>query len=383
MRFLVLGAGLQGSAAALDLLQTTDGTVTLADAAPERLAEFLLPYRGRRLSVLKVDARDEKNLPDVMRGHDAVLCALPYYFNLEMSTLAVDLGMHFADLGGNTDIVRRQETLDAKARERGISVMPDCGLAPGLVNILAAEGIGRLDRTQSVRLYVGGLPQHPEPPLRYAVVYSLEGVLDYYTTPSWIVRSGTPVQVDALSEVESVSFPEPVGELEAFHTGGGISTMPWRYSGCVETMEYKTLRYPGHADIMRAVRDLGLLGTDPVDVKGTSIIPRDAFISVVSPRLHRPHVRDLVALRVSVNGVKSGRPRTVSFQLLDHYDAEHGISAMMRTTGYSLAITAVMQATGQVAPGAKPAYEAMPFAPYVAELKDRGIVVDVEESPPR
>lgn len=380
MRFLVLGGGLQGSAAAFDLLRMSDASVTLADAAPEQLPEFLRPYRGKRLAVLKVDARDASNLRDVMRGHAAVLCALPYYFDFEMAQLAVDLGIHFADLGGNTEIVRRQETLDDVARRKGVSVMPDCGLAPGMVNIFAAEGMRRLDRTDIVRLYVGGLPQHPEPPLNYAVVYSLEGVLDYYTTPSCVLRHGVLTEVDALSEVEPVSFPPPVGELEAFHTGGGISTMPWRFADGVQTMEYKTLRYPGHAAIMRAVRDLGLLGAEPVEVKGTPVVPRDAFIAVVSPKLRKPNVKDLVALRVVVTGVKGGKPRTVSFRLLDFYDAEHGMSAMMRTTGYSLAITALMQAEARIAPGAKPAYEVMPYGAYVSELKNRGIVVQEEET---
>src|SRR5690606_4574117 len=108
------------------------------------------------------------------------------------------------------------------------------------------------------------LPQHPEPPLNYQIVYSLEGVLDYYTTVSWILRDGELRQVDALSEVEPVEFPTPVGTLEAFHTAGGLSTLPWTYQGRVRSMEYKTLRYPGHAAIMRAIRELGLLRLEPV-----------------------------------------------------------------------------------------------------------------------
>ena len=128
-----------------------------------------------------------------------------------------------------------------------------------MVNILAAEGIRRLDQTEQVKVYVGGLPQRPEPPLNYQIVYSLEGALDYYTTPSWVLRGGKPIQVDALSELEAVDFPQPVGTLEAFHTGGGISTLPFAYEGKVDVMEYKTLRYPGHVAIMRPIRELGLL----------------------------------------------------------------------------------------------------------------------------
>src|SRR5438105_426455 len=147
----------------------------------------------------------------------------------------------------------------------------------------------------------------PEPPLNYQIVYSLAGALDYYTTPSWVLRDGRPARVEALSELEHVVFPPPVGELEAFHTGGGISTLPWAYEGRVRTMEYKTLRYPGHVAIMRPIRELGLLDLTPVTVDGKRIVPRDAFIATVSPTLTKPDGRDLVALRVEVRGTNGKR----------------------------------------------------------------------------
>jgi lysine 6-dehydrogenase len=299
--------------------------------------------------------------------------ALPYYFNYPVAKAAVATGLHCADLGGNTEIVKQQKTLHAAARKQQISVIPDCGLAPGMVNIIAAEGIRRVGDAESVKIFVGGLPQKPEPPLNYQIVYSLEGALDYYTTPSWVLREGRPEQVDALSELEDVEFPNPVGMLEAFHTGGGISTMPWAYSGKVRTMEYKTLRYPGHAAIMRPIREMGLLALDPVMMKGTEIVPRDAFIAAVSPQLSKPNGRDLVALRVAVKG-RDGRH--VAWQLLDYFDEATGISAMMRTTGYSLAITGVMQVDGRVGQhGVLTPDEAVPFQAYVDELKKRGVEI--------
>ena len=378
MRFLVLGSGLQGSACAFDLLATTDGAVTLADQAPERLAPFLAPYIGKRLAVLKVDATDERNLRDVLRGHDAVLSAVPYYLNARLAQLAVDLGLHFADLGGNKAILEQQQALDGAARKRRVGVVPDCGLAPGLVNIVALEAVRRLERCESLKLYVGGLPQHPEPPLNYAIVYSLEGVLDYYTTPSWVLRDGRPAQVDALSELEPVDFPAPIGTLEAFHTGGGVSLMPWEFAGKIDTMEYKTLRYPGHAHIMLAIRELGLLATEPVDVRGTPVPPRAAFIAAAAPRLTRPEAHDLVALKVVARGTQRGKPATVAFQLLDYYDAERGISAMMRTTGYSLSVTGQMLVDGRIAQhGVQPAYAVTPYEEYVAELGKRGIKIEM------
>jgi len=374
VRILVLGGGLQGSACALDLLRNSEAAVTLADARVETLAPSLRSEKGKRLQTVKLDARDHTAVLELMASHDAAASALPYYFNYDMARLAVEAGIHYADLGGNTEIVRQQEGLSEAVEGKKISVMPDCGLAPGLVNILAAEGIRRMDTVESVKLYVGGLPQEPQPPLNYHIVYSLEGVLDYYTTPSWIIRDGKPVEVEALSELELVDFPQPAGSLEAFHTAGGISTMPWTFQDRVPVMEYKTLRYPGHVEIMRAIRDLGLIDTDPVVVEAGEVRPRDLFVAVVGPKLRNPEARDLVALKVIVRGAKADRPKQVAFELLDLYDEELGISAMMRTTGFSLAITSLMQVGARVTRyGVAPAYEGMPFEPYVMALAKRGI----------
>lgn len=378
MKMMVLGAGLQGAACAYDLLQNPAvSQVTLADLRPGQLPQFLAGDWGGRLRPLRLDVTDITAVKAALQGHASVMSAIPYYYNAPMARAAVDVGCHFSDLGGNTEIVMEQRKLDGQAAAKGLSVIPDCGLAPGMVNILAAEGIRRLDRAERVKVYVGGLPQSPEPPLNYQIVYSLEGALDYYTTPSWILRGGRPVQVDALSELEPVEFPAPVGTLEAFHTGGGISTLPFAYEGKVDVMEYKTLRYPGHAAIMRPIRELGLLDMKPVEVKGQTVAPRDLFIATVSPRLHKPLGQDLVALQVLVSGLKDGARREVGFRLIDYYDVEHGISAMMRTTGFSLSITGQMQADGRVTQkGVRTPDEAMPFGAYVSELGKRGIRIE-------
>ncbi len=378
MKMLVLGAGLQGCATAFDLLQNPAVTqVTIADLHPERLAPFLDPYKGsERLKAVKLDVKDLPAVTALMRGHVSVMSAIPYYFNAPMAACAVEAGCHFADLGGNTEIVFEQKKLHAAAAAKGLSIIPDCGLAPGMVNILAAEGIRRLDKADKVKIFVGGLPRHPEPPLNYQIVYSLEGALDYYTTTSWILRGGKRTQVEALSELEPVVFPEPVGTLEAFHTAGGVSTMPFSYEGKVDVLEYKTLRYPGHVAIMKPIRELGLLNNDPIDVKGVQVRPRDVFIAAATPVLLKPKAEDLVALRVEASGTKGGKPASVVWQLVDHKDTARNISAMMRTTGYSLAITGLMQADGRVTQkGVLTPDEAMPFQPYVDELAKRGVMI--------
>lgn len=374
MKMLVLGAGLQGSACAYDLLQQAEITeVRLADQCVDHLPKFLLPYVGGRLKPMALDVTDKAATLKVMKGVKAVMCAVPYYLNLPLTEAAIESGAHFCDLGGNTEIVFQQKKLDAKAKAAGVTVIPDCGLAPGMVNILAQLGIERCDTVDSVKIFVGGLPQKPELPLNYQIVYSLEGVLDYYTTLSWVIRNGKRKQVKALSELEPVTF-DGIGELEAFHTAGGLSTIGFRYEGKIPTMEYKTLRYPGHAHIMEAIRDLGLLDLEPLDVKGTKVSPRDVAVAAMGPKLRKPGAKDLVALRVLVSGKKGGKPVTHEFELVDRYDEKTGVTAMMRTTGYSLAITGLMQARGQVSPaGVHTSDECMPGEQYVAELAKRGI----------
>jgi len=150
--------------------------------------------------------------------------------------------------------------------------------------------------------------------------------------------------------------------------------MAFRYEGQIPEMEYKTLRYPGHAEIIETIRDLGLLDLDPVDVKGLKVSPRDVFVAAVGPKLSKPKGRDLLALRVIVRGTKDGRPAERRFDLVDRYDETSGISAMMRTTGYSLSITGQMQVRREVGPaGVWTPDECIPAETYIAELRARGI----------
>lgn len=375
MRMLVLGAGLQGSACAFDLLnEPTVSEVLLADVQVGALPTFLQQRADSRLVPIALDVRDENAVRAVLARCDAVMSAIPYYFNASLARLAVEAGVHFADLGGNTQIVQEQKQLHDAARAKGISVIPDTGLAPGMVNVIAQHGIDQFDTVESVKLFVGGLPQEPEPPLGYQIAYSIEGMVDYYTTQSLVVRDGQPTTVTALSELEDVTFADDVGTLEAFHTAGGLSTMVYRYAGRIPVMEYKTLRYPGHAAIMQAIRELGLLDNTPVNVKGTSVIPRDVFVKVAGDVL-RKGKPDLVALRVVVTGTSNGTRSTRAWEVVDRYDAAHGISAMMRTTGYTLSITGQLQASGAIEPGVHTPDECIPAAKYFEKLAARGIAV--------
>lgn len=372
----MLGGGKQGSAAAFDLCRRAGvESVILADARPVSLPPFLAPYAGGTLSQLELDAGDRDAVLAAMDGMDAVLNALPYYFNLPITELAIEAGIHYCDLGGNTEIVEAQKALHEQAIGAGVSVIPDCGLAPGMVNILAQACIDQLEEPDVVEMRVGGLPQNPKPPLNYQIVYSLEGMLDYSVTPSMVVSDGQVTSVEPLTDIEPLDFPG-LGQLEAFHTAGGISTMPHRYAGKVREMNYKTLRYPGHAETLRAIRDLGLVSDEPVKVGDCTIVPRKAFIEIVTPVLRNPEGDDLVVLRVEGRGRRAGQDITIRYDLLDRFDPETGVTAMMRTTGYSLAITSLMQVDGRIGShGVHTPDEAVPVDPYLSELEASGVRV--------
>ncbi len=389
MKFLVLGGGVQGMAAAYDLLRDPAvERVCIADLDAEavhnrlnpHLGDQLGPHRSDRLTLRRLDATKPAEVTAAMDGVSGVLCALPYHLNPAVTRLAVATGVHFTDLGGNTALVERQRELDQDAIAQGISVVPDTGLAPGMVNIFAQAGIDALDETDAVRLWVGGLPQNPRPPLNYQVVYSLEGMLDYYVTPAAVLRDGRVVEVKALSGLETLDFPSPVGRLEAFFTGGGSSGMPARYEGQVGVLEYKTLRYPGHARIMRAIRDLGLLDNDEILHDGCRIRPRQFFIQQATPSLTRSG-GDLVVLRVDATGRRDGVPTRVRFELLELQDPVTGITAMARTTGFSLAITALMQARRELPPGVRTPDQVIPPRPFIRALAERGIHVTCTQVP--
>jgi lysine 6-dehydrogenase len=383
MRFLVLGAGQQGFAAALDLARTHDvSEVVIADVDPDRARRAADHLKDGPATVRAetIDVAGDPSLAARLSGYDVVISAVPYFLNARLTRAAIDARVSFCDLGGNTDVVREQERLDPEAREAGVTIVPDCGLAPGMANVLAVAGIGRLDRAEEVHIRVGGLPVHPIPPLDYMMVFSMHGLLNEYLGRATVLRNGKLASVDTLTEVEELTFPKPVGRCEAFVTLGGTSTMPWTYEGRIRTLDYKTVRYPGHAARIAMLRLLGLLEKEPVLVDGVSTSPRAVFAAVAEPRLTFPGEPDLVVMRVQVIGRKAGARREIVFEMLDRMDRKRGVTAMMRTTSYPTVAAALMIARGEVPFRGVAAMErAIPAEPFLSELRRHELRIAVRE----
>ncbi len=383
MKIAVLGAGLQGSACVYDLLQNPDITgVGLADEsharaeAVARKMQHLLPATDGKLSVTTLDVTSHDALVAFLQPYDAVISAVPYFLNLGITHAAIDSGTHLVDMGGNTDLVWQQRKLDEKARAAGVTVLPDCGLAPGMANIIAAHGIAQFDGpVDSVRIRVGGLPQFPKPPLDYQLFFSIHGLINEYVGKAVVLKNGQVEEVDTLTDLETLTFEGR--EYEAFNTLGGLSTLPWTYQGRVRDINYKTIRYPGHCHQIKTMNDLGLFGDMPVEVDGALVRPRDVFAAVAVPRLTFEDNRDMVLVLVALTGQRQGEPVELTYRITDRYDEVTDLTAMMRTTAFPVSIVAQMMADGTIAQrGVLPLETAVPTDRFMAELPKRRITVE-------
>jgi lysine 6-dehydrogenase len=370
MRILVLGAGRMGLGAVHDLVSQPDVTeVTVADFELSK-AEAIASRYPQKARAAQIDCNDQQAVVALMRGHVSAISCVNYWLNERLARAAIEAGTHFCDLGGNNDVVDAELALDAEAREKGINIIPDCGLAPGMVAVLAAHGAEQFEKLDSIHIRVGGLPQTPKPPLDYQLVFSVEGLINEYIEPARVIRDGKVTIVDSMTELESLSFAEePFTKLEAFQTSGGTSTLVETFLGKVRDLDYKTIRYPGHCARFKTMIDLGLCNSDPIPVDGTQVKPRRVLGELLVKNL--PHDEpDVVLVRVEF----AGDGKMLRYDIIDRADPETGLSAMMRTTAFPASIIAQMMARGDVLErGATPQEKAIDPEKFVAELTRRNI----------
>ncbi|MBC7912216.1 MAG: saccharopine dehydrogenase NADP-binding domain-containing protein, partial [Pyrinomonadaceae bacterium] len=265
MKILVLGAGRMGLGAAYDLAHNSEAeAVTVADLDLERARAVVATVNSAKLTPALVDVTNESEVIDLMRGHDAAISCVVYHHNLQLAKAAIAARVNFCDLGGNNSVVDAELALDAEARAAGINIIPDCGLAPGMVSVLAAHGAARFAELEEIHIRVGGLPQNPKPPLDYQIVFSVEGLINEYVERARVIRDGKIIELDSMTELERLEFPAPFGEMEAFQTSGGTSTLPESFTGRVRELDYKTIRYPGHCEKFKTMIDLGLASSEAI-----------------------------------------------------------------------------------------------------------------------
>jgi lysine 6-dehydrogenase len=385
MKYLLLGAGLQGTAIAHDLLRHASDTATLCavDSDADSLERLGARFGDPRLRCCPGYVQDQAFLAPLMKDADVVISAVNYWYNAPLAAQAIENKAHFLDLGGNNDVVAREFALDGRARQMGVAVVPDCGLAPGLAGILGYWLTTRLAKVSSLRLRVGGLPLQPQPPMNYKIVFSVEGLINEYIEPAVVIRGGKLDTVPSLSELETLIFPEPFGELEAFQTSGGTSTLPQTLAGRVPDLDYKTIRYKGHCAQFRLLHELGMTDARPLAFPGGEVSPRQMLANRLKVALDLPGPDAVLVLVVAEGWDAAGEPKRLAVRIIDRHDDATGLSAMMRMTGFPAAIIARMLASGRLgAVGACCQELIVPGQDMADELRARGIdLVETEGRP--
>jgi lysine 6-dehydrogenase len=388
MRVLVLGAGRMGLGAAYDLAHNSEGveSVTVADVDEGRARAVVETLKSERVSAARVNVEDAARTVELMRGHDAAISCVTYFHNLSLARAAIEARTNFCDLGGNNTVVDSELALDSEARAAGINIIPDCGLAPGMVSVLAAHGAARFPHLEEMHIRVGGLPQQPRPPLDYQIVFSVEGLINEYVERARVIRGGRIIEVESMTEIEALDFPEPFGRMEAFQTSGGTSTLPETFTGRVAELDYKTIRYPGHCERFLLLIDLGLCDSGAVEVDAAPVSPRRLLGELLYRHLPADEP-DVVLIRLEFvgrlndgegnAGRKSDEPTRLSrlrYDIIDRFDERAGLSAMQRTTAFPASVIAQMMARGETTQkGAVPQERCIPPEAFVRELAARDI----------
>lgn len=377
MKVVVLGAGLMGKEVARDLNSIENvEKIYLADIDTDAAQQFVDSLSTSKIEVVSLNAKNEDELRTVMAKGDVSVNALFYEFNERVAKTAIEVGVHSVDLGGHIgEVTEHILTLHEEAKAKNVTLIPDLGVAPGMINILAGYGASKLDTIESIKLYVGGIPTNPEPPLNYTQVFSLEGVIDHYTEPAKVIKEGKLTEVKSLSGIEPIYFDQ-FGVLEAFYTSGGTSTLTNTFPH-VKNLEYKTIRYKGHAEKFQLLADLGFLDKgNKVEIDGKEVAVRDVVREALKKKLALGDKEDAVLLRVIVSGEKSGEQLTYEYELTIKRDEKTTMTAMARATACTIAAVAVMVGSGVITErGVYPPESIVPGDEYIEKMAKRGVMI--------
>lgn len=346
-KYVVLGCGLVGSVIARDLASDKNSEVLVADISEENLKTVA---RIPRLKTVRADLSQESVVRDTIRDATVVIGAVPGRMGFGVLKIAIEAGKPISDIAFSPE---NPLQLDELAKSKGVCAVVDCGVSPGLSNLAIGRAASRLETIDEAVIYVGGLPLHRYWPYEYRVVFSGTDVIEEYTRPARMIQNGEIVSKTALTEAELIDFPG-VGTLEAFNTDGLRTLL---HTVEARNMREKTLRYPGHIDRMRMLRDTGFLSDKAVEIDGVQVTPRKLAEKLLFAAWKRPvDEPELTVLRVIVDGKRSSGTSAArfTFDLVDRTD-EQGNTSMARTTGYPCAIMARMLADRTYSePGVKP-----------------------------
>jgi saccharopine dehydrogenase-like NADP-dependent oxidoreductase len=370
----VLGSGLMGSVIAWDLARSHDvDEVVVADASEESLARMRRMTSSRKLTTEVLDVRHTRKLAKFLREFDAVASALPHGAVNPANRAAIQAGAKMVDIAFEDE----QMKLATEAKKKGALLIPGCGLAPGLAGILLANGARLLDEAVEGHIFVGGLPQHPKPPLEYRLVFSLVGLLREYLEDARLIRDGKIVKVKPFETLGKVIFSPPIGKCESFCTDG-LATLLYTMKD-MKLLDERTVRWPGHAEKIQFLIDMGLFSTEKMNLNGAMVSPFDVSSELLSRLLRAGPPEDVTVMRVEVAGRKGPARASITYEMVDYYDKESKITSMGKTTGFTCSIVTRMVGKGDITgTGVIPPEVALTeklVKKLQAELQSRGVKI--------
>ena len=383
-KYCIIGTGRQGTAALYDIIKFANPKqILLLDSNQESLdrcinkiskvLEFNIPIESH-----VIDIENNSNLINLLKPYDIMLSAVPYFYNLQLTKIAIKSKTSMVDLGGHTKNVIQQLKYHEEAKNANISIVPDCGMGPGMNITMALLAMEQLDIPKDVYIWDGGLPKNPKPPWNYSLFFNINGLTNEYDTNAYFIRDGKIAEVECFDDIEQVNFKE-VGNLEAAVTCGGLSTMPWSYEGVLNTLENKTLRYNGHWDTMIAYRQLGLFKDEIINFNNIDINIREFYHHLLKEELTSSDKYDICFMRTLAKGIKDNKSTSYQCEAVEEYDEETGFMAMEKWTGWHASIVMQKIMDGTIDKGAYPIEKALKGIIFYKEATKRGYKMEIKE----
>lgn len=364
-----------GSAIAQELIAHNEVTVVrVCDAHTRSLQRLHERLDSPKLRSFQVDARDERTMASILEDSNCVIGATSPALYPKLARIALTSGSHFCDLGSSAPVLEQEYRLAERAAEKNLWVVPNCGLDPGLSNMLCLHAIRQFDEPVRAHLRVGDVPLEPEPPFNFRISWSAEKLLDDYTLPVEFMEEGQQQSTIPLTGIEDISFSSPFGAMEAFHTAGLLKTICDEAGPTLETIDHKSIRWPGHAQNMQFLLALGFAEEKNIDVQ-SHLTYRDILTRRLKQRLGGDY-EDAVLVRISVSGRRNGEEAELVYELVQQFDRERNMTAIRRCTSITAATIAVLLASGTISGGGVcPPEQIIPLQTFFDNIQAAGLPV--------
>ena len=382
MKVAIIGAGKIGAALTRFFCNDDDvSTVILCDRNGQSLNEIETNLNSSKLRTHRVGIEKEWSITTLIRGFDFLVSALPPEYNVKLTKLALDIGINYIDLGSTDETLKEQLSYNELAKERNVCIVPNSGFAPGLVNILALHGFEAFDEVESIKIRAAGLPLEPKPPLNFHLSFSPRALINEYSNDALILENKNIKKVKALEGYEKISFDTitELTDLEAFYTSGQITSLVRMLEGKVDSLDFKTIRYNGHRDIIRSLFMMGFAEEKIIHVK-INLTYRDLLIRQLSKSLSDED-NDIALVKILVNGKRDGNSYCRKYEMACTYDDDINMSALLKCAALPTLLTSklIFQGKHKNSCGVFPPEKVVPKTDFIDMMKDKDFKIDIAE----